>query len=100
MVIDNGKIIDKYTFSFKVEIIPSIHAKPFGFLGRTINFTVSDKHSVEKFVTEVFLGFKLIDKFSHTEIHNVWILKNMLIPRLCWPLLIYEISIAVIDCLA
>ena len=99
MVIDNGKVIDISSFSFKGEIIPSIHANPVRFLGRTIDFTVSDKHSVEKFVTEVLSGLKLIDKSSHKGIHKVWILQNMLIPRLRWPLLIYEISISVVNCM-
>ena len=97
-MIDKGKVIDISPFSFKGEIIPSIHTNPVRFLGRTIDFTVSDKHSVEKFVTEVLSGLKLIDKSSHKGIHKVWILQNMLIPRLRWPLLIYEISISV-NCL-
>ena len=53
MVIDKGEVIDISPFSFKDEIIPSIHANPVRFLGRTIDFTVSNKHSVEKFVAEV-----------------------------------------------
>ena len=97
MVIDKGKVIDISPFSFKGEIIPSIHANPVRFLGRTIDFTVSDKHSVEKFVTEVLSDLKLIDKSSHKGIHKVWILQNMLILR--WPLLIYEISISVVNCI-
>ena len=63
------------------------------------DFSVSDKHSVGKFVTEVLSGLKLIGKSSHKGIHKVWILQNMLIPRLCWPLLIYEISISVVNCI-
>ena len=51
MMIDKGKVIGISPFSFKGEIIPSIHANPVRFLGRTTDFTVSDKHSVEKFVT-------------------------------------------------
>ena len=39
MVIDKGKVIDISPFSFKGEIIPSIHANPVRFLGRTIDFT-------------------------------------------------------------
>ena len=58
---------------------------------------MSDKHPVEKLVTEVLSGLKLIDKSSHKGIHKVWILQNMLIPRLCWPLLIYKISISVVN---
>ena len=65
MVIDKGKVIDISPFSFKGEIILSIHANPVRFLGRTIDFTVSDKHSVERFVTEVLPGLELIDKSSH-----------------------------------
>ena len=99
MVIDKGQVIDISPFSSKGKIIPSIHAAPGRFLGRTMDFTVSDKHSVEKFVTEVLSGLKLIDKSSHEEILKVLILQNMLIPRLCWPLLIYEISISVVNCI-
>ena len=53
MMIDKGKVIDISLFSFKGEIIPSIHENPVKFLSRTIDFTLSDKHSVEKFVTKV-----------------------------------------------
>ena len=42
MGIDKGKVVDISPFSFKGEIIPSIHANPVRFLGRTIDFTVSD----------------------------------------------------------
>ena len=94
MVIEKGKVIDISPFSFKGEIIPSIHANPVRFLGITIDFTVSDKHSVAKFVTEVFSCLKLIDKSSNKGIHKVWILQ-----RLRWPLLIYQISISVVNCI-
>ena len=40
MVIDKGKVIDISSFSFKGEIIPSIHTNPVRFLGRTIDFAV------------------------------------------------------------
>ena len=99
MVIDKGKVIDISPFSFKGEIIPSIRANPVRFLDRTIDFTGSEKHSGENFVTEVLSGLKLIDKSSHKGIHKVWILQNMLIPRLRWSLLIYEISISVVNCI-
>ena len=40
-----------------------------------------------------------IFKSSRKGIHKVWILQNMLIPRFHWPVLIYEISISVVNCL-
>ena len=99
VVIHKGKVIDISPFSFKVKIIPSIHATPIRFLGRTIDFTVSDKHSVGEFVTEVLSGLKLINKSCHKGRHKVWILQNMLIPRLRCHLLIYEMSISVVNCI-
>ena len=77
MVIDKGKVIDICPLSFKGEIIPSIHTNPARFLGRIIDFTVSDKHYVEKFVTEVLSSLKLIDKSSLKGIQKVWILQNI-----------------------
>ena len=59
MVIDKGKVIDISRFSFTGKIISSIHQNPVRFFSSTIDFTVADKHSVEKFVTEVLSGFKL-----------------------------------------
>ena len=47
-----------------------------------------DKSSVEIFVTEVLSDLKLKDKSSHKGMHKVWILQDMLIPRLRCPLLI------------
>ena len=66
----------------------SIHANPVRFLIRTLDLTVHEKH-------QVLSGIKLIGKSFHKKIHKVWILRNMLIPRFCWSLLPYEISISV-----
>ena len=96
MVIDNGKVVDISLFSFTGEIIPSIDGNPVRFLSRAIDFSVFDKHSLKKFVAEVLSGLKLIDKSSYKEIHEVWVLQNMLIARFCWPLLIYQIYISVV----
>ena len=51
------------------------------------------------FWTNNLSGLKLIDKSSHKGINKVWILQNILILRLRWPLLIYEISISVVNCI-
>ena len=66
------------------------------FLERTINCDLSDKNSVEEFICAVLSGLDLIDKSAHLGIHKVWILQNLLISRVRWPLLIYEISISVV----
>ena len=45
---------------------------------------------------QVLDGLELINKSFHRGIHKVWILQHLFIPRLRWPLLIYEISVSVV----
>ena len=56
VVIYNGKVIHISPFSYKGDIIPSIHANAIRFFGRTIDFNI---------VTEAFSGLKLKGKCSH-----------------------------------
>ena len=73
--------------SLMIDKCKVIGIPPFSFIS-IIKLLISlsdDKHSVEKFGTEVLSGLKLVDKSSYKGIHKLWILQNMLIPRLCWP---------------
>ena len=94
--IRNGKVLDVSPFSFDNEVIPSIHSNPVKFLGRSIDVTITDREAVNAFKDQVFHGLDLIDKSFHRGIHKVWILQHLFIPRLRWPLLIYEISVSVV----
>ena len=51
-----------------------------------------DRQVVSAFKDQVLYGLELINKSFHRGIHKVWILQHPFIPRLGWPLLIYEIS--------
>ena len=80
----------------ETQTIPSIFENPVKFLGRKISFSLKDKDQVEALTAAVSLGLSLIDKSPHRGIHKVWILHHLLIPRLRWPLLIYEIPVTVV----
>ena len=43
-MIGNGKVVDTSLFSFKGDIILSVHANPVRFLGRAIDFPVFHKN--------------------------------------------------------
>ena len=76
--------------------IPSIKNNPVKFLGRKISFSLKDKDQVEVFSLAVSEGLTLIDKSFHRGVHKLWILQHLLIPRLRWPLLIYEIPVSTV----
>ncbi|XP_057296267.1 uncharacterized protein LOC130625225 [Hydractinia symbiolongicarpus] len=94
IVIANGKVLDQSPFCVLQEPIPSIHANPVKFLGMTIYSTLSDSAVVQQVIVNAVEQVKLIDKSSHRGIHKVWFSHHLLIPRIRWPFLIYEVSIS------
>ena len=91
IVTQNGRVLDVSYFSYN-EAIPSIHSDPVRFLGRSIDVSLCDRQVVSAFIDQVLYGLDLINR----GIHKVWILQHLFIPRLSWPLLIYEISVSVV----
>ena len=75
--------------------IPSIHSNPVKFLGRVIDGSISDRKSVHELDQKLSDGLNIIDKSCYKGSQKLWILQHLLIPRIQWPLLIYEVSISV-----
>ena len=74
--------------------IPSIHSRPIKFLGRIIDGSISDRNSSAELTDKLLAGLSVIDKSHFTGTQKLWILQHLLIPRIQWPLLIYETSIS------
>ena len=92
IVISSGKILHVSPFSVNGQMIPSIHEKPVKFLGRSIDFTLSDSAAVDSLIQQCHQALIAIDKSFHRGTHKLWILQHLLIPRLRWPISIYEVS--------
>ena len=74
--------------------IPSIHSMPVRFLGRTIDGSISDRKAIDELDKKLSEGLSIIDKSSFKGSQKLWILQHLLIPRIQWPLLIYEVSMS------
>ena len=74
--------------------IPSIHSRPIKFLGRIIDGSISDRNSSTELTDKLLAGLSVIDKSRFTGTEKLWILQHLLIPRIQWPLQIYEIPIS------
>ena len=81
-------------FSDSSNYIPSIHTKSVKFLGRIIDCSISDRKSVDELEGKLEDGLKLIDQSSFTGTCKLWILHRLLIPRVKWPLMIYEVPMS------
>ena len=74
--------------------IPFIHSRPIKFLGRIIDGSISDRNSPAELKDKLLAGLSVIDRSHFTGTQKLWILQHLLIPRIQWPLLIYEIPIS------
>ena len=75
--------------------IPSIHSMPVRFLGRIIDGSITDRKSVDELAEKLSDGLKIIDKSPFKGTQKLWILQHLLIPRIQWPLPIYEVPMSV-----
>ena len=74
--------------------ITSIHSRPVKFLGRIIDGLLSDRNSSVELADKLLAGLTTIDRSHFTGTQKLWILQHLLIPRIQWPLLIYEVPIS------
>ena len=74
--------------------ITSIHSRPVMFLGRIIDGSLSDRNSSVELADTLSAGLTTIGRSHFTSIQKLLILQHLLIPRIQWPLLIYEVTIS------
>ena len=74
--------------------IPSIHSSPVKFLGRLIDGSLSDRKAIEELKEKLSTCLKTISKSFFTGAQKLWFLQHLVIPRIQWSLLIYEVSIS------
>ena len=90
-----GKILNDNALSLKINTsmhsIPQITEKPVRFLGRTISDLLSVRKVVDSCSLSVTKGLALINQSKYRPVQKLWIMQHVLLPRLRWPLLIYEI---------
>ena len=93
-VMIKGRTMNTCPFQINEENIPSIQTAPIKFLGRIINGSLSDRKSVEELSDKLKEGLKTIDKSLLSGISKLWVMQHLLIPRIQWSIMIYEIPIS------
>ena len=74
--------------------IPSIHSRPVKFLGHIIDGSLSHRNSSAELADKLLAGLTTIDRSHFTGTQKLWILQHLLIPRIQWPHLIYDVPIS------
>ena len=74
--------------------IPTIHSRPVKLLGRIIDGSLSHRNSSAELADKLLAGLTTIDRSHFTGTQKLWILQHLLISRIQWPHLIYDVPIS------
>ncbi|MEL7079400.1 MAG: Ulp1 family isopeptidase, partial [Cyanobacteria bacterium J06582_2] len=90
LVIKKGKV-SQMTPSIGGNPITSITEKPIKYLGKLYNRALNDKEQTEEVLKEAKQGLRKIGETKIPGRYKAWVVQHMLLPRLMWPLTIYNI---------
>ena len=84
-------------FSVSRNEIPTIREKNFKSLGRCYSLPLTDRYRWQDLRKQLQNGFRSIDKCDLVNKDKIWCIYFGLIPKLAWPLQIYEVSLTKIE---
>ena len=91
-----GKVVDQ-RFCIGETPIPMVSEQPVKSLGRWYNANLKDADQVDQLREQTIKGLVTIDKTLLPGKLKVWCLQFGLLPRLMWPLTIYEVPITKVE---
>ena len=91
-----GKVVDK-TFFINGEAIPTVSEKPVKSLGRWYDGDLKDTVRVGEVRQQAVEGLKSIDSSALPGKLKLWCFQFGLLPRLLWPLTVYEVSLTTVE---
>lgn len=96
LVLKKGKVVE-VRFMVAEQIIPTVNEEPVKSLGRRYDASLRDTNAVQEIREMADKGLQIIDRCRLIGKFKIWCLQFMLIPKLLWPLLIYEVSSSTVE---
>ena len=84
-------------FSVGGNKIPTIREKSGNSLGTGYSLPLTDRHRWQDLRKQLQNGLRSIDKYDHMNNDKIWCIYFGLIPKLAWPMQIYEVSLTKVD---
>ena len=97
LVIRKGKVTNRFALHVQGVAIPSLMECPIKCLGKWFDSTLKDKGNVQSIKDQLRQGLLLIDKTCLPGKFKCWLYQYGLLPRLLWPLTLYEITTSVVE---
>lgn len=99
MVRKRGKLVDKFRFVVDGTTIPSITEKLVKSLGKTFDCSLRDTASIQATITKLGTWLSAVEKSGLPGRLKAWFYKCGILPRVLWPLLVYEVTMSTIETL-
>ena len=91
-----GKLVEE-RFYINQEPIPTVTEKPIKSLGRWYDAKLKDSDQAHELRQELVKGLQVIDKSMLPGKLKIWCLQFGLLPRLMWPLTMYDITLTRVE---
>ena len=99
LIIRKGKQTDRFILKIQGEDIPSITDNPVKCLGKWFDDSLNDRANVQRIKTQLTEGMQTIDRSGLPGKFKAWLFQHGLLPRLMWPLMLYEITTTTVESL-
>lgn len=99
LVVKKGKATDRFRFNIEGSTIPSVSKKPVRSLGKGFHNSLKDSSSVQATCQELGSWLQAVDRSGLSGKFKAWIYQHGILPRILWPLLVYEVPISTVESL-
>ncbi|XP_052268375.1 uncharacterized protein LOC127869754 [Dreissena polymorpha] len=100
LILRRGKVWQKITLRVQGEDIPSLIDNPIKCLGKWFDTTLGDsRNNTERIRQQLRNGLAKIEGTGLPGKFKAWLFQHGLLPRLLWPLMLYEIPTPTVDSL-
>ncbi|KAL3969377.1 ER degradation enhancer, mannosidase alpha-like 2 [Sarotherodon galilaeus] len=97
LVLKRGKVTEKYLFSLGTIKILSLTEAPVKSLGKVFNRSLKDAASIQATNEDLETWLSSVDKSGLPGKFRAWIYQHGILPRILWPLLVYEVPISTVE---
>ncbi len=97
LVLKKGKVTDRFRFRLGEHQIPSVTERPVKSLGKAFNCRLNDRDSIKVTGADLEGWLRTVDKSGLPGRFKAWVYQHGILPRILWPLLIYEVPMTVVE---
>lgn len=97
LVLKKGKVVDRFRFAIGGTPIPLVTEKSVKSLGKVFNSSLRDTDALQQTRADLTTWLAAIDKSGLPGKFKTWIYQHGVLPRILWPLLVYETPISTVE---